>query len=239
VTDESSAPAFNEQEALAELERLRAEIVAARVRREALSAEFDAFVRSFRVQPSPHAPDESTALSPGRAVRDVRHEYDLEPPAGFAAAMPAARTSSHAAGAWPVLLAGGAAFLLVTAVLSARLFRESPQAARAAPAESRAASPVPPAQTSPPAQTIPPAAGKLRVELRTLRPVWARAFVDGRKAFERELPAGQRVPLQATRVIVVRAGDAGAIRLAVDGKDQGPLGPDGAPVTRLVTASPR
>jgi cytoskeleton protein RodZ len=133
-----------------------------------------------------------------------------------------------------VLLAGGAAFLLVTAVLSARLFRESPQAARAAPAESRAASPAPAAQPRPP---VP--AGKLRVELRTLRPVWARAFVDGRKAFERELPAGQRVPLQATRVIVVRAGDAGAIRLAVDGKDQGPLGPDGAPVTRLVTASAR
>ena len=159
---------------------------------------------------------------------------DLEPPAEFAAAMPTARTSSRAAGAWPVVLAAGAAFLLVTAVLSARLFRESPQAARSAPAESRAASPTPPVETNPPAP-----AGRLTVELRTLRPVWARAFVDGRKAFERELPAGQRVPLQATRVIVVRAGDAGAIRLVVDGKDQGPLGPDGAPITRLVTASPR
>jgi hypothetical protein len=91
VTDESPAPAFNEQEALADLERLRAEIVAARVRREALSAEFDAFVRSFRVQPPAQSPDESTALSPGRAVRDVRHEYDLEPSAEFAAAMPVAR----------------------------------------------------------------------------------------------------------------------------------------------------
>jgi Domain of unknown function (DUF4115) len=233
VADESPAPAFNEQEALEELERLRAEIVAARVRRETLSAEFDAFVRSFQVPPSAPSPDETPALAPGRAVRDVRHEYDLEPPVGFAATMPTSGAPRHAAGAWPVVLAGGAAFLLVTAVLSARLFREeSPQAARSEPAESRAGLQAPPPQASPP---VP--AGRVSVELRTLRPVWARAFVDGRKAFERELPAGQRVPLQAKRVIVVRAGDAGAIRLAVNGKDQGPLGPDGSPVTRLVTAS--
>ncbi|HEX2445567.1 MAG TPA: DUF4115 domain-containing protein [Vicinamibacterales bacterium] len=229
MTDESPAPPFNEQEALADLERLRAEIVAARVRREALSAEFDAFVRSFRVRPPAQSPDESPALSPGRTVRDVRHEYDLEPSAEFAAEMPTARTGNRAAAVWPAVVAAAAAFLLVTAVLSARLFREAPE-----PVADRAAAPPPPARTSPPAP-----AGNLRVELRTLRPVWARAFVDGRKAFERELPAGERVPLQATRVIVVRVGDAGAIRLAVDGKDQGPLGPDGAPVTRLVTASPR
>lgn len=231
MTDETPAPVFNEQESLAELERLRSEIVAARVRREALSAEFDEFVRSFRVPPPAQSPDEPPALSPGRAVRDVRHEYDLDPPDGFDAEMPEARAGSRAAGVLPVVLAAGTAFLLVTAVLSARLFRDRPE-----PTPPGAEAVVAPTERpSPPA----PPAGSLRVELRTLRPVWARAFVDGRKAFEREFPAGQRIPLRATRVIVVRAGDAGAIRLTIDGKDQGPLGPDGAPVTRLVTASPR
>jgi hypothetical protein len=229
VTDETPAPPFDEEEALAQLERLRAEIVASRLRREALSAEFDEFVRSFQVPPPERSPDVAPALSPGRAVRDVRHEYDLEPPDGFVAVIPEARAGSLAAGVLPVVLAGGTAFLLVTAVLSARFFKETPE-----PTPTRAAT----ARPAPTHAPVPPA-GSLRVELRTLRPVWARAFVDGRKAFERELPAGQRVPLQATRVIVVRAGDAGAIRISVDGKDQGPLGPDGRPVTRLVTASPR
>jgi Domain of unknown function (DUF4115) len=234
VTDDSPALAFNEQEALAELERLRAEIVAARVRRETLSAEFDAFVRSFHVPPpAPPADGERPPFAPGRAVRDLRHEYDLDSSTESAAPAEAIRTGSRTTGPWQIVLAGAAAFLLVTAVLSARLFREEP-AARPATDGPRTATPAAPERASPP---VP--AGNLRVELRTLRPVWARAFVDGRKAFERELPAGHRVPLHATRVIIVRAGDAGAIRLVVDGKDQGPLGPNGSPVTRLLTASSR
>jgi hypothetical protein len=103
----------------------------------------------------------------------------------------------------------------------------------------------PPAQNAPaPAAAAPlsrPAAPAgppraLNVEFITVRPVWARITIDGRRAMEREFPADQRIPLGADRTIVIRAGDAGAIRLVVDGKDLGPLGRDGQIFSRAFTA---
>ena len=69
--------------------------------------------------------------------------------------------------------------------------------------------------------------------------MWARITVDGKRAFEREFPANQRLPLGADRTITVRAGDAGAIRLIVDGRDQGVLGKDGQVYNRTFTPTPR
>jgi hypothetical protein len=72
--------------------------------------------------------------------------------------------------------------------------------------------------------------------------VWVRVTVDGERVLERELEAGVRIPLEAKETIVVRAGDAGAIRLTIAGKDQGVFGPDGIAVTRtfpVPSASPR
>ena len=104
---------------------------------------------------------------------------------------------------------------------------------------------VPPAAGNPPAVQAPAPAAQsaanpqaaaagtgLQAELTTLRPVWVRVVVDGEKRIERELAAGQKIPLSARETIVVRAGDAGALRVTVAGKDQGPLGPDGAVATR-------
>jgi hypothetical protein len=79
----------------------------------------------------------------------------------------------------------------------------------------------------------------LNIEFITTRPVWARITIDGRKAMEREFPADQRIPLGADRGIVIRAGDAGAIRLVVDGKDLGPLGKDGQIFSRAFTPAGR
>jgi hypothetical protein len=77
----------------------------------------------------------------------------------------------------------------------------------------------------------------LNVELTTTRPVWTRVTVDGSKVIERELPGGQQISIGADRVVAIRAGDAGAIRLVVDGKDLGVLGRDGQIGTRTLTAS--
>jgi hypothetical protein len=52
---------------------------------------------------------------------------------------------------------------------------------------------------------------------------------------EREFTADQRIPFSADRAIVIRAGDAGAIRLVVDGKDLGVLGRDGQVFERAFT----
>ena len=75
----------------------------------------------------------------------------------------------------------------------------------------------------------------LNIEFVTVRPVWARITVDGRRAMEREFQADQRFPFGADRAIVVRAGDAGAFRLIVDGKDLGVLGRDGQVYERVFT----
>ena len=75
----------------------------------------------------------------------------------------------------------------------------------------------------------------LNIEFVTVRPVWARITVDGRRAMEREFKADQRFPFGADRAIVVRAGDAGAIRLIVNGKDLGVLGRDGQIFERAFT----
>jgi hypothetical protein len=96
-----------------------------------------------------------------------------------------------------------------------------------------------------PAAAVPapaPAAGvpaspprALNIEFVTVRPVWARITVDGRRVMEREFKADQRFPFGADKAIVVSAGDAGAIRLIVDGKDLGVLGRDGQVFERAFT----
>jgi Domain of unknown function (DUF4115) len=84
------------------------------------------------------------------------------------------------------------------------------------------------------APAAPPRA--LNVEVSTVRPVWTRVTVDDRRVVERELPGGQRLSFGADRTIIIRAGDAGAIRVVVDGKDVGVLGRDGQIASRSFVA---
>jgi RodZ C-terminal domain len=99
----------------------------------------------------------------------------------------------------------------------------------------------PPAEAAPaPKPVAPPGPPRaLNIEFITTRPVWARITIDGRKAMEREFPADQRIPLGADRSILIRAGDAGAVRLVVDGKDLGLLGKDGQIFSRAFTPAVR
>jgi hypothetical protein len=120
--------------------------------------------------------------------------------------------------------------LLATAVFLTRGGdRASDEPAASAPAPVAAQEPdVAPA----PAPAAPPA------EIVALRPVWVRVTIDGERVLERELAADRRVPLVAGETVVVRAGDAGAVRVWIDGQDQGVLGPDGAVVTRTFSSAP-
>jgi hypothetical protein len=134
------------------------------------------------------------------------------------------------------------AALVVAVALAAWLFRggqeENPVAASPAPAAPEqappAASPARPGVPTPVASTGAPRA--VNVVVTTIRPVWTRVTVDDRKVIEREIPGGQTIPLGADRVIVIRAGDAGAIRVTVDGKDLGALGRDGQIASRAFSA---
>jgi hypothetical protein len=77
-----------------------------------------------------------------------------------------------------------------------------------------------------------------RSEITALRRVWVRVTVDGVREVERELQAGDRIPLRTGQTVVIRAGNAGAVRLTLNGEDQGPLGSEGQVVTRTLQPSP-
>ncbi|CAN5261796.1 hypothetical protein BH20GEM2_BH20GEM2_09280 [soil metagenome] len=73
------------------------------------------------------------------------------------------------------------------------------------------------------------------MEITTTRLVWLRVLADGERVLERRLPADSRVPVTAEKTIVIRTGDAGAVRVSVGGRDQGFLGASGRVVTRTFT----
>jgi Domain of unknown function (DUF4115) len=118
---------------------------------------------------------------------------------------------------------------LVLAIVIWRALSPSPVAPE--PAAGQIAEPATPATVptptaSPAPAPVPPA------ELTTSRRVWVRVMVDGERVIERELEANARVPLTPKRQIVIRAGDAGAVRLSIDGQDQGVFGQEGFPITK-------
>jgi len=101
--------------------------------------------------------------------------------------------------------------------------------------ETSAPAPQPPSQPAPaPVATPPP-----RAEIVTSRQVWIRVTVDGQKVMERELPPDTRIPLNPAAQFVVRAGDAGAVKVTIDGKDQGPFGVDGRAATKAFAVPPK
>ena len=247
VADRDSG--FNEAAILAELEALQRAIEATRQQRREKIGEFDAFVRGFRARPAA-TPDEAPVPVPPNlptAPMEPR-TYDspvsaLEspwaPPTApeFAMLAPAKAARARPRG-WPRGVMGAAAgigAIALVGVLTARSWRgraPDPGVVRPAgvPQASTKAGPAP-SVTTPPST---PAA--LMGELSAVRRVWVRVTADGQRTVERELAAGERVPLRADRSIVVRAGDAGAARLTINGRDEGSIGKDGLIGTRTITA---
>lgn len=111
-------------------------------------------------------------------------------------------------------------------------------AARAAPAplaESAATTAARPA-AGPGAGGGPALAAPVRVEIVTLRPVWIKAVADDVRRFERLVAENQRIAVGARTFVLLRIGDAGAVRLIVNGVDRGVQGRDGQVVTRRFEA---
>jgi urease beta subunit len=76
----------------------------------------------------------------------------------------------------------------------------------------------------------------VRVEIVTLRPVWIKAVADDVRRFERLVAENQRIAVGARTFVLLRIGDAGAVRLIVNGVDRGVQGRDGQVVTRRFEA---
>jgi len=84
----------------------------------------------------------------------------------------------------------------------------------------------------PPPVAKSPSTHALNLAIETRRPVWLRATVDGRADEGRYVSAKERSQFAADRDVVIRAGDAGAVMVSVNGAAVEPLGKDGAVVTR-------
>jgi hypothetical protein len=133
----------------------------------------------------------------------------------------------------PAALAGAAVVIAVVAFFALRGTSDDTPRTDAAATDT----PAPASQPAPapaPVATPPP-----RAEIVTLRQVWIRVMVDGQKAIERELPPDTRIPLNPAAQFVVRAGDAGALKVFIDGKDQGPFGIDGRVATKAFAVPPK
>ncbi|HET7217191.1 MAG TPA: DUF4115 domain-containing protein [Vicinamibacterales bacterium] len=205
-------------------------------------------------QPAHATPSGATSQTPESAFPSERTESDREqesPAPPVFHPMPAperavavARASSTTPARSDLLsapytrwiLAAAGVLLLVLVILWMRTGSSAPQATKP-PAPGPAAANTRPETAVPPPVASSGPARALNVQMVTVRPVWARVTVDDKKVIEREIPGGQTIPLAADRAISIRAGDAGAVRLIVDGKDQGPLGRAGQPATRTLTAS--
>ena len=223
--DEQAAP-FDERAALAELERFRLEIERYKARRRAVGEEFDGFIRSF------NTPLEARGTQPAIKERQrftpIVESTALPPPAASSHPVKSARRYTRARASAVI---GGALVVLAGGVLATWTWTRRASVPSTAPAPDAA----PPAALS--ATPEPPAAARVTAvpgqsELATSRAVWVRVIADGERVVERELPANARVPLKAQKTIVIRTGDAGAVRLSIGGRDQGVLGRDGEVVTR-------
>ena len=237
-----------------ELERFRQDIERYRARRKAVSEEFEGFVQGFKkpVDSAPPPPPATRATAPPRRdPQPVRPPAPLSPtifaeqravtppaaPTTPQSHVPARRSSSRASRALPLLVLVG--LVIAAAVWFWPVGREPATAPDPQPSATQRATPAAPPTAAPATPPPAPAPAPSASELTTTRAVWIRVVADGARVVSRELPAGARVPFTAERTIEIRAGDAGAVRLTIGGRDQGPLGRDGEVVTRSFTVPPR
>jgi hypothetical protein len=203
--------------ALVELQRLHAAILASKARRGALPA-------------TPGLAAGGGAATENAAERELTRRLQADAVADVD--IPAETAKSKKVwwllAAAAVVVAG--AWMTATVLRRPNLVADS-GSAPGAPAPRPAAVPdAAPVVAKPPAAPVVPTRA-VRVGLTTIRPVWMRVMVDGRRAIEREVAAGETLAFEADTRVLVRVGDAGGVSATVNGAARGPLGRDGFPVT--------
>ncbi len=266
MTNSSEPQPFDERSALEELEQLADKIQLSRRQRAQAVAEFDAFVRTFRDDRHAAAAREERRADDrlpvvGAATHASRAGADVgvapafsAPPASvpesapWAVADPLDPIAQPVAGRPRAPYVGVGLAALAVVVVAVLMWRSATApvgpAVQSAPSGARAVSTAPdsPVPSAPAASVPTPPAGPpraLNIELIAVRPVWTRVTVDGRRALARLIAADERMSFGADQAIAIRAGDAGAFRLVVDGKDQGVLGRDGQIFEKSFSAKTR
>lgn len=81
------------------------------------------------------------------------------------------------------------------------------------------------------------AGAPLRLKLQLSNPSWISVYADGQRVVYRLAQAGESLRVEATRVITLHAGDAGAVGYALNGEHAQPLGHTGQVRTVRFTGS--
>jgi hypothetical protein len=137
-------------------------------------------------------------------------------------------------------VAGAAAVLLIVFLWATAAARPAPQ--RQAPIESAGPANAAPAATVQPDRPAAVPSGLpagLTMTLVASGQCWIRAVADGARTIERLLKAGETVQLSGENQIVLRVGDAGAVRVSINGQALAPLGARGAAITHRFSRADR
>jgi cytoskeletal protein RodZ len=191
-----------------------------------------------------------TGLDPDQTVRAYFAQFEEPPPA--IPAQPEPRSPESGRWRMPAAVLGALA-LIVVAVVVARTINftrpadfpateTSPAATQPAPVGTTGAgapAPAPQMVSGPGSQTVTSRAvtgrsvgtpslatsrGDLVVTLEADAPSWVAATVDGERRLYQILQPGARHTLRAGRSVVLRVGDAGAVRWSVNGRPAAPMG---------------
>ena len=87
------------------------------------------------------------------------------------------------------------------------------------------------------APAVAPAAGTLALTIEARRTSWIRAQIDGKDELGHTYQAGETRHIYGARTVSIRAGDAGAVFVGLDGGTAKALGPDGTPATKQFSAA--
>ena len=136
---------------------------------------------------------------------------------------------------WPRGIAANAAAGVAAAALLVLFLWPTPKPAAQA---QQTLQTEPPVESARPASAAPAAAVEsgvvpagLTMTLVASSQCWIRAVADGAKTIERVMRAGETVELSGDNQIVLRVGDAAAVRVTLNGQAMGPLGARGEVIT--------
>jgi len=176
--------------------------------------------------------------NPEQTMRDFFAQF--APPPAPAAPSPEPRRAALAHAVLAHVRGGVAAAVLVCVVAGLVLV------AALGPGRTRDTSGAEPVGTSGTAAPVPAAtagvarpgveaAATVSVAIEATSPAWVTASVDGRRVVYRTLQPGDRETLRGRENIAVRVGDAGAVRLQINGGPASVMGPSGAVRSTRIT----
>jgi hypothetical protein len=234
VTQDRPVESFDENAALAELERLRDAIQAARRARQRTSDEFGAFVKGFRT------PSEEPQRGAWESISPPPQPADLLPPTVVIPSDTDAFGETTGPTRPPVshrhrpnirtLGIGVIIAVIALGLLSNRWRKQTSPPTRVDPVTKNHVS-TGHGETPTPAATPLASAHAVVLEMRTVRPVWMRVVVDGQKNVEGTVQGGEPLHFTGDHSIVVRVGNGGDV-LVKTGDREGPFGDVGQPLTR-------